>query len=143
MWNWYCIKSYMIHMCNDYSVHMYDKNWRVHFSSVVLRCVRKATGEFQTFVLSLTSCERYIANKNLNLLWEGKLYNVMAEKRDSCGRKRKSGTTWCSAPNCTNNKRKNPYLSFFRFPKDTARWGILNGKHISQFYFVRCINKIQ
>ncbi|GFO24972.1 THAP domain-containing protein 9 [Plakobranchus ocellatus] len=25
---------------------------------------------------------------------------------------------WCSAINCTNNRSKNPRMSFFRFPKD-------------------------
>ncbi|GFO44599.1 52 kda repressor of the inhibitor of the protein kinase [Plakobranchus ocellatus] len=28
---------------------------------------------------------------------------------------------WCSAINCTNNRSKNPRMSFFRFPKDPER----------------------
>jgi hypothetical protein len=43
---------------------------------------------------------------------EGK---VLSEK------KRKYGTTWCSALNCNNNKEKNTDIAFFRFPKDKRR----------------------
>ncbi|GFO33435.1 hypothetical protein PoB_005994000 [Plakobranchus ocellatus] len=28
---------------------------------------------------------------------------------------------WCSAINCTNNRSKNPWMSFFRFLKDPER----------------------
>ena len=36
-------------------------------------------------------------------------------------KRRISGTTWCSAINCRNNKKVNQNIAFFRFPKDPSR----------------------
>ena len=43
--------------------------------------------------------------------------------------------TWCSALNCSKNKRSNPELIFFRFPSDPARYCKLFGGPQMIFYF--------
>jgi hypothetical protein len=44
----------------------------------------------------------------------------MAQMTRKEGR-RHAGTTWCSAINCTNNKRRIENMNFFRFPKNPIR----------------------
>ena len=49
--------------------------------------------------------------------------------------KKSKTKTWCSAVNCSRNKRSNPELSFFRFPSDPARYRKLSGLTKIIFYF--------
>ncbi|CAB3979796.1 Hypothetical predicted protein [Paramuricea clavata] len=50
-------------------------------------------------------------------------------------RKKKIGTTWCSALNCNHNKKDNEELSFYRFPKD------VNSAHFEEEMFANALKK--
>ena len=44
------------------------------------------------------------------------------ESGDSSIEKKTGPKIWCSAVNCSKNKRAHPELSFFRFPSDPERY---------------------
>ncbi len=83
-------------------------------------------------ILPMLACEYYQRLYNtktghcrLSPVISGRLQRCSGT-RGQCGGEmasRKSSGQFCSAISCTNSRRKNPGLSFCRFPKDESRYG--------------------